>query len=305
VKVSLDGARAEGMRWWLAEQSADELVRVLMQDYTPRYPSIVSLGPVQVEDDAAANTLSWTERYAIADWVKYQDGVAQVAFHADSVGRRLNLPREIARKSAYFLGEPTRMQQEIRVEFPVDLHVKPGAAESVRDARFRLDTVQSVQGQVFKRSVDYETLSDRVPPAALAAYAEKIGKARDLLGFELKIPVGSPQKLTALLESEYAQHERSSNRKSETERNYLWGFRRERAFAAGAIESGLLRGKFLARASSSRALSSTASSCASPVKSFSAAPGHALKSARARCGSSACLGSLPERPADHASHNAR
>lgn len=189
---------ADALRDQLGDGERGELQRRYVNFYAGSYPGIRVVAPMDIADDAIANTVRVTEHYAIDDfWRGDNDGRGRRArFDANDLEAMLKLPSEPIRTMPLATPGPMRTTLHLHARLPQAWDDARSTRE-VDDPAFRLRKTTQVHGRDL--DVDYlvELQSDHVEAALMRAYVAHIERARSLLGDRLDtadapLPVAVP-----------------------------------------------------------------------------------------------------------------
>jgi hypothetical protein len=191
---------ADALRDQLGDGERGELQRRYVNFYAGSYPGIRVVAPMEIADDAVANTVRVTEHYAIDDfWHGDGDGDERgrhARFDANDLEAMLKRPDEPIRTMPLASPGPMRTTLHLHARLPQSWD-DASTTNSVDDPAFRLRKTTRVHGNEF--DVDYlvELESDHVEPALMRAYVAHIERARRLLGDRLDaadapLPVAVP-----------------------------------------------------------------------------------------------------------------
>jgi len=195
VATVYEGGEADDMRVQIRSSSAEDLQHRYLNFYAAYFPGIEAVAPIEVEDDAEANTLTVREHYAIADfWPHSTEQRRREAYIAvPDMRGYLQAPSSPVRRSPLALRHPLEVVQVTEVLLPEDW---PAASEDVEivDPHFVFSRSTRGEGTQLQFTDRFRTLVDHVESAQVPAYAAKLSEARDELGYSL-YQFDSPQSL--------------------------------------------------------------------------------------------------------------
>lgn len=177
---------ADRMRTRFASSSRARIEKEYVNYYARSYPVEVA-GPIEVQDDPAANRFRVIERYRLK--TSFQD--------ADEGGKELNVrgyalddyirkPDTPMRQSPLAIAHPVNLRHAIEVRLPEAWDIEDESGE-VRDSAFEFRFRRSYdrKDEVLKLEYVYRSLSDHVAPEALAAYLANLDKVDEEYGYWL------------------------------------------------------------------------------------------------------------------------
>jgi hypothetical protein len=192
------------MRDDLGNGERGELQRRYLNFYATSYPGIRVAAPFDVQDDIRANTVVVTEHYTVKDfWPEDGQGARLARFHAPEIDNELKTPDEPIRTMPLALHGPQSLREHLHVRLPLAWPERRDD-RTVTDGAFKLSKAVRVHDRELTTDYLLEFPKDHVDAAAVAAFAENIGKAQDLSGFSLSTaragggPPVSPASLAAI-----------------------------------------------------------------------------------------------------------
>jgi hypothetical protein len=188
VVTRLEGLKAIEMRHMLAETPAAELQRRYLDHYARTDPGIRSAGPLQVDDDPAADRITLTERYELPAIAEGDERQAR----ADAIREELSDPATALRKLPLRLRHPVRVTEQLRVELPG----KPEVEEEERDVRSagaRLAYAARTDGTSVVFDLEFQSLAGVLQPGAVPRHLAALREMRQLWVASVPLRVkGSP-----------------------------------------------------------------------------------------------------------------
>jgi hypothetical protein len=190
---------ADALRDQLGDGERGELQRRYVNFYAGSYPGIRVVRPMDIDDDAVANTVRLTEHYAIDDFWHGDgdDRGPHARFDANDLDAMLKRPSEPIRTMPLASPGPMRTTLHLHARLPRSWD-DANATHSVDDPAFRFRKTTHVHGN--ELDVDYlvELESDHVEAALMRAYVAHIERARSQLGDRLDaadapLPVAVPR----------------------------------------------------------------------------------------------------------------
>ncbi|WP_395669915.1 DUF3857 domain-containing protein [Rhodoferax sp.] len=183
VTTVLEGLSAERMRNQLANDSAEEVQKRLVNFFADFYPNLVVVRPFELNDNLATNQLTFTEYYAIPDfWTADKDNRMTAYAASPDVNDYLRAPRDRVRTEPLGLQHPVTVRQTTYVLLPESWTFKAEASK-VKDPAFEVESSVKFSPGLLTLMDSYRSLSDSVPTQNMPAYLENLRSARNLLGF--------------------------------------------------------------------------------------------------------------------------
>jgi hypothetical protein len=187
------GAAAEALRSALVSTGRAKLRKQYEEFYARSYPSLVSAGDLEINDERSANRLTMVERYRIPAYWQLND--ERTRFHGDvavpDLDERTRAPTRTERREPLAMGNrlDLRLTTEVRLpsgwQFkPNDLEVKADTFHWERQIRFADDTL-TLKDRL-------RTLADEVPADQVARHAELLSQVRRQTGYGLYDTDGAP-----------------------------------------------------------------------------------------------------------------
>lgn len=196
VTTRAHGEAAEMLREALATQSRQDLQKQYLDFYAASYPGLAVAAPFTSRDDPDANTVELVEHYRMPNyWVRNdKQGRWTGELEVPDLIEWLRRPKGLNRSGPLGLRHPVDFTLVSEFRLPQDWNVKPD------------DVV--VEGPVFtmrreeiwrdRRTVvltdRYETHTDHVEAAAMAAYVAQLDKARAGINYSLYMDDGPQPK---------------------------------------------------------------------------------------------------------------
>jgi len=186
VKSTYKGSGADGVRNMLASQSRDELQQRYLNFYARSYPNIKIAEPLSEVDDASANQMTVVEQYWVTDLWKRNATARRDEFsiHAADMGDLLAQPKESIRKSPLAQQFPMDLTLITSVLLPDDWDIAPSRTH-VDDPAFDFEQSIVANRRRFVLTNHFVSRSDQIAAADVPAYAAKLKKADDVLGYRL------------------------------------------------------------------------------------------------------------------------
>ena len=185
VRTTYRGFAADRVRHDLGDGERGELQHRYVNFYASSYPGIQVAAPIEVRDDARANTVVVTEHYRIKDfWPVDAKGRQRAWFHVPEIDGELKAPEETIRTMPLAIAGPQSVREQVRVRLPLDWPERAVDRSVVNDA-FKLRKSVRVHGRDLTTDYLLEYGKDQVDATAVQAYAADINRAQDLLGDSL------------------------------------------------------------------------------------------------------------------------
>lgn len=185
VRTTYHGFSADRVRHDLGDGERGELQHRYVNFYASSYPGIQVAAPIEVQDDARANTVVVTEHYRIKDfWPADAKGRQRAWFHVPEIDGELKAPGETIRTMPLAIAGPQSVHEQVRVRLPLDWPERTVDRSVVNDA-FKLRKSVRVHGRDLTTDYLLEYGKDQVDATAVQAYAADINRAQDLLGDSL------------------------------------------------------------------------------------------------------------------------
>jgi len=172
VRSIFRGRDAENSRAGFSNNSRSDLERHYLNYYAQRYSGVRSDGAVCVEDAAASNVLSISERYTVsAIWVPDQTQTnRQVAtFNAQDLQPYVEQPATVLRTMPLGLPYPVDIRHTIEILLPKDFSSEP-EHNVIRDPYLHFEFTSAHTNRVITLTYHLRTLADAVPVTALAEH---------------------------------------------------------------------------------------------------------------------------------------
>lgn len=183
------GWLAERWRNAVATAGAEQVGKNLAGGYARLVPGLQPSGPAQVQDDRRANVFEFSQRFEVAELGQYMRGHLEVEFNALELLDVLTGPAEAQRRLPYLVDQPRLVDSRIVITAPGPFYFTPPPATEVVDPQFRFTARLERQASSAIYSRRYERREDEVPPARLAAWREKVLRARAATGGRLRLPL--------------------------------------------------------------------------------------------------------------------
>jgi hypothetical protein len=170
VRSVFRGRDAENSRAGFSNNSRPDLERHYLNYYAQRYSGVRSDGAVSVEDAAASNVVTISERYTIsAIWVPDQTQTnRQIAtFNAQDLQPYVEQPATVLRAMPLGLPYPVDIRHTIEILLPKDFSSEPDH-DVIRDPYLSFEFTSAQTNRVITLTYRLRTLADAVPVTALA-----------------------------------------------------------------------------------------------------------------------------------------
>jgi len=192
VRTTYHGFAADRARHDLGGGEREQLQHRYVNFYANSYPGIQVAAPIEVQDDARANTVVVTEHYRIKDfWPADARGRQRAWFHVPEIDGELKAPGETIRTMPLAIAGPQSVHEQVRVRLPLDWPERSWSRAVVNDA-FQLRKSVHVHGRDLTTDYVLEYARDQVDANAVQAYAADINRAQDLLGDSLSTADAGP-----------------------------------------------------------------------------------------------------------------
>jgi transglutaminase-like putative cysteine protease len=183
VRTTWHGVAADRMRDELADGDLQQVQHRYLNFYADTWPGIRTAGPLRVQDDAQANTLTLTERYAIDDFW-YSDKKHRepgIWLGVPDLRAELRAPSETLRKMPLGIDGPLNLGVHVDARLPEGWPAAHTRAD-VRNPAFVLMKETTLSGDHFRADYQLEVGAEEIAAAAVPGYARDLGSARRLLG---------------------------------------------------------------------------------------------------------------------------
>ncbi|MEZ5844803.1 MAG: DUF3857 domain-containing protein [Hyphomicrobiaceae bacterium] len=264
------GLGAEALRVAVQQMSLDRIARSFGDDMIRRYPKAEAVGEPQLVDDRERNTLTITQRFKVPGLATQEKQFWIIPIRADNVAGTFNgkpSPRRTWPVAIESHPRHARYRLEVTLPETVGVRLDPHAY-AVRDKHFSYEIAGTYRGNVATRTITIRTLTDRVAPADVAAFNEKLDKAGHGLARAVVVP-----KVFIRKGKVAKSYERTYRERTEA----------EFAAATRALRSGKLAGEKLALVACARStaninLGRPADGLKDAERAIKAQPAHGLTS---------------------------
>lgn len=194
VTTVSEGRAADGLRSYFANRSLDQIGREYLDYYTHYHRGISQAGPIEHEDNPAANTYTVKEHYRITGLFAPDNNskVLRAEFEPAGIWDYVRNPNLAQRRQPLALGYPVHFTESININLPEDWPISP-QQHSINDPGFAF-TFQSSNPRPRTVALNYSwsTRQSRVEPARFNEFSVGIDAARRLMGYELTWNTAAP-----------------------------------------------------------------------------------------------------------------
>lgn len=179
VKTAYEGAEADGMRYYLSQNSLSELSKYYLNYYADENPSIKAEGLPQVADDTNANRVLIEERYLIDKFWKER----KHTFLAEKIISEVGKPNVTQRSMPMRISYPVSIQHTIQINLsePYEVDADRG---TISNNAVRFDYDFSRRGNTVKLVYSLKTLADSIPVETIPQHLLVLDRINNLLAFE-------------------------------------------------------------------------------------------------------------------------
>ena len=181
------GQAAERMRADLASQSREQLQKLYLNFYADYYAGLTVAEPLAVSDDRTANEVQTTEHYSIPElWHHPREGKRlQASLYSGELQEFMKKSAQPRRQSPLYLAYPLEVEVRAEMKLPRDWGGSPDTVQ-IEGPGFKYHSeVRWPQPDRVLITTRYQSLRDEVAATEATAYNDKIGRARDDLGYTL------------------------------------------------------------------------------------------------------------------------
>lgn len=198
VEFQFSGARADGVRALLDSEGRSGLQKALKSLMESTRRGIAIESELTIGDDLARNRITVDLQARLPDALQRDAanqcefiGLAPFAFSG-----LIPCPDGVARKQPLALEFPERVEHEVRVDHPL-VNKADYPRQSSRHEAFQFDCGSRMDRRMPVFWFKYETLADRVRPAAVAGFKQAVEKAYKALDLALTLPISSRVRFSA------------------------------------------------------------------------------------------------------------
>jgi transglutaminase-like putative cysteine protease len=186
VQSRYSGSVADAMRTYLQETPIDQVAKNFLNARTRLYPTATQKGQPEWTDDRQTNSVVITHQYVVPEFWKKQEktSVLQADIYSLSLRDYTEPPASLQRTAPLAVPHPLRISHEAVLQLP---HAWP-TAKSHRefdDPAFIATSETNSTGSTVRLAYSWQSRSDHVPMHAVSAYAEKLRRFREELGYVL------------------------------------------------------------------------------------------------------------------------
>lgn len=187
IKTIYRGASAESQRRHFANDSAAVVGRGYVEAIAAYYPNVLQASDPVASDDPVANEFTVEEHYTLPDiWGERGDEKpgSQADFWLSEIDRALALPKAIARRDPWHLGEAVDVRQRLEIELDGGW---PTTREkhSIKNPHFTYEGEARNDGDTFSMDGRLRTHSIEVPAADVAKLRNDIQQLSDDVSYAL------------------------------------------------------------------------------------------------------------------------
>jgi len=187
VRSRYFGQAAERMRADLASQSREQLQKLYLNFYADYYPGLAVAEPLTVSDDHQHNEVQTTETYGIPElWHRPAEGKRlQASLFSGELLEFLKKSTQSRRQSPLYVAYPLEFEVRSEMKLPRDWGGSPDKTQ-IDGPGFKYHSeVQWPAPDRVLTTAHYQSLRDEIAAGDVPAYNDKIGRARDDLGYTL------------------------------------------------------------------------------------------------------------------------
>ena len=186
VTTTLQGRAADNLRGTLATTNLDRLQKQYLNFYAGYYPGIEVAAPMEVRDEALANTLSTVEHYSVPKFWQRAEGRRRLeaSIEVPDLADVLRAPRTPVRDAPLALSHPLELEHLTEVRLPEDWTITPERL-TVEDPAFEFERQDVLEGRTLKLKDRYRSRLPYVEAADVARYATQLEKARQSIRYKL------------------------------------------------------------------------------------------------------------------------
>lgn len=195
------GLLAERWRAGQSQGGREALARDLAAAYARVLPALRAQGEAVVEDDRHNNVFVFRQLFELPELGQYARGAIDAEFGALELLDTLVGPPETTRQWPVLVDTPRVVDSRIVVTGPLPFPAQAPEALEVVDRQFRFTARLEYGGPTATFVRRYEQRDDQVPPAELAAWRDKVLKARNASFGRLRLPLVDMKVTRPLLEA--------------------------------------------------------------------------------------------------------
>lgn len=183
VRRLFRGPAAEGMRGYLADNTAERVGKDRLNRYAQLFPSIQLAAPPTWSDDRERNRIEIEERFTIPGFWTHDDAAGKYSGEVVPLilNEQVDTPASPHRRAPLAFSHPFELANRI----VLDLHeaIDGGAVDwTERTAAFTFAKKTTNRKQRFEIEYLYRSEADHVPAEKCPEYAAQIGRIRERLG---------------------------------------------------------------------------------------------------------------------------
>jgi lipoprotein NlpI/transglutaminase-like putative cysteine protease len=183
------GHLAERWRAGQAQAGSEALSKNLAASYARVLPGLRTRSEPVVSDDRQANVFVFQQEFELPELGQYNRGALDAEFGALELLDTLGGPPETTRKWPVLVDTPRLVESRIIVTGALPFPGQAPEALEVVDRQFRFTARMELQGAVATFVRRYEQRDDQVNPGELAAWRDKVLKARNASFGRVRLPL--------------------------------------------------------------------------------------------------------------------
>ena len=212
VRTHFERYYADDIRRTLATNIHDAIGKSYLEYYGRYYPDIKPNGSFQIEDDASANRMTITERYAISNiWKTSKDEAGEkIEFYPNLILGHVSRIPNASRTMPLFIAHPISLRQVTKVLLPHEFRVTDGIV-SVSDPAFSFSRKIAYRDKKLTMEYEFESKSDHVAADEMGRYVDNLNKVDALLGYQISRPTVGTQASAAAVSQAPSKPKHSTN----------------------------------------------------------------------------------------------
>ncbi len=194
VSTHFERYYADDIRYTLATNIHDAIEKSYLEYYGRYYPDIKPNGGFQIKDDASANRMTITERYAIPNIWKANTGESEekIEFYPNLILGHVSRIPNVSRTMPLFIAHPVSLRHVTSVLLPHDFSVTEGVV-SVSDPVFSFSRKIAYREKKLILEYEFESKRDHVAADEMGRYVDNLNKVDALLGYQVSRPTVGTQ----------------------------------------------------------------------------------------------------------------
>jgi transglutaminase-like putative cysteine protease len=186
VTTTCRGFDAEWMRAVLASEGRERLAKSYLNDYAQRYPGVMSLAPMVVEDSPNSDTVTLSHTYSVTNfWVLSADKQRySCQFYPLGIHTWIAKPTTAVRSMPMELSFARRRSVRTRIELPREFALS-NSTNTIAGPAAELQVKRAYRGQTVWLDYEYRALTNFVPVSLTAAHLKSLDQMEDVLNYAL------------------------------------------------------------------------------------------------------------------------